>query len=128
MSKIPEEMAKAEANIAVKAKGKAKGKAVAKAACVVDIVVLGEKDPEAELMLGKKIDNASFMLAGLKLASTTTDECIVPFYGCIRCRFNRQCCINYKCHPEHFQKHFENIPGMYNRGTHQLSVEALKTT
>ena len=127
MQKIPGERAKAEAKIAEQIKAKAKAKVAAAPAAAADIVAPEVIAPEEELLGGKKIDKASFMLADLKkLACKTLHEGSVPFYGCSRCRFNRKGCINYKCHPEKFKVHYEKFPELYKPGTKELSAEAQK--
>ena len=68
-------------------------------------------DDKARLI--KKADLKLKELA--ELALKAADEGSVPFYGCSRCRYIRTGCIDYKCNPEKFLKHYEKFPEKYRK-------------
>ena len=57
-----------------------------------------------------------------KEAHRASQEGLVPFYGCSRCRWSRGGCISWKCNPEKFAKHWEKHPEKYASCKKELQV------
>ena len=56
----------------------------------------------------------------MKIARPLKNKVAVPFYGCMKCRYNRKGCFNYKCNPQKFEAHFAKFPEFYAEGTKKL--------
>ena len=56
----------------------------------------------------------------MKIARPLKNKVAVPFYGCMKCRYNRKGCFNYKCNPQKFEARFAKFPEFYAEGTKEL--------
>ena len=106
-----------------KADGKAKGTAAASTAGADAAPKSAQEVLDAQ---GAEVTADVMQKVLLKdLAEKSHKEGSVPFYGCARCRGSRGGCIDYKCNPDKFNKHYAEHPDAYD-DSKVLKIEVLK--